>query len=222
MNTRPLATVLLIFALAGLGCNAVSLLRPTPTPTRTPTLTPSSTPIPTSTPTPTHTFTPTPTPLPGLISVAPTLSELPDGFSFIQLPTESQEGIVSYRLVHKQGFQIIVGVNMLLPTTEAQNSMDIFLLNPEVLFLFLGQGLGGSGFQNIQPIAGLDTYGEISAGYTSTVKVSDITFTADAWLMRKGSVGVLVLSLYPKGKRPIISIQQLAEILNRRVNVVIP
>lgn len=221
---RSTSIVLVIFALVSLGCSAVPLLQPTPTPTQTPTVTPSPTPTftPSPTPTLTPTFTPTPTPLPDIASIVPDLADLPEGFSEIQPVTTVEEGVVGYAFGHEKSLQIISGANMLLLKEETKSSMDVFVENPEVLFVFLGQGMGGASFQNIKPIAGMDTYGETSAGYTATTKISGIEFRAEAWLMRKKNVGVVVLSMYPKGVQPTISIQQLAQILTQRVNALVP
>lgn len=203
--------------LSSLSCMAASALLPsTPTPTATETLTPTLTPSPTLTPTPTLIPTPTLTPTPDFSSAELQLSDLPPGFSALAYPTGSADPSLKwFEYGDSLPLQIIVGAVQPLKQND-QFDFDTMIKNPDLLLQSINAGAGKTVIKNLKPLSGLDRFGDASNGFTGVTTSYGITLQVDIFIMRKGSTGVLLLSMYPRGEEPIVSIVDLATILNKR------
>ena len=181
--------------LLSLNCMAASaLFPPTPTPTYTPTQTPTATPPPTPTFTPTVTLTATP----DISSAQLELSDLPPGFRPLSFPTDADPNLKWFAYGDSSPFQVILGaVEPLGP--DDQFDFDALIENPDLLLQSINASAGTAAIKSLKPISGLDQFGDASNGFTGLTTSHGITLNADLFLMRKGRVGVFVISMYPRG-----------------------
>ena len=209
----PIVLALIVLLFSSLNCMAASaFFPPTVTPTATFTQTPTVTPSPTPTLTPT--FAPTPTP--DISSAELQITDLPAGFSTLSYPTGSADPSLKwFEYGDSSPLQIIVGAVQPLKQND-QFDFDTMIKNPDLLLQSINAGAGKTVIKNLKPLSGLDQFGDASNGFTGVTTSNGITLQADIFLIRKGSVGVFLLSMYPKGQEPAISTLDLAKILNQR------
>jgi hypothetical protein len=177
------------------------------TPSRTPTLTPS----PTATFVPTH----TPAPVPDYVQADLVLADLPPGFqAFPGLPTPDAD-TSSFSWGYSSG--AIFGYTFHLSRLSDRYNWDAVLSNPSFFLKFLSLQFSSTDIKNLQPSPGLDHYGARSAGYTALWDM----FAANIFAIRNGPVGMVVVTWYPKGDKPPLSLAQLAAIVDKRLSAAV-
>lgn len=209
-----------------LGCNLVSNLIASPTPTvtstaaltLTPTSTATSTPTvtPTTTPTPTKTRRPTSTPTsgPDLSNVILQLSDLPGGFEPVEDldPPEVPdfETVGGYAYAIPDPLQLIIGSTFLLDRSD-RLQFDIAAKNPDLIKEFIGATLNE--FTDAGTLQ-FEDLGDTSGGFSGIVTYEDISFNMDFILVRRGSLGIFLETLYLPGSTPLITIEELGRIMD--------
>jgi len=213
MIRKPVLIIpaLIVVLLLSVNCMAASaLFTPTPTPTST------FTPTPTATPTLLPTFTITPTP--DISSAELKLSDLPSGFTPLSPPANSDfPGMKWFEYGDPSPFQAILGAVTPLQQND-RFGFDATIKNPDLLLQSVNARNNQAPIKSLKPVSGLDKFGDMSGGYTGLTARNGIKFDVDIFLMRKGSVGVLVVSMYLHEQGPVISIGDLASILDKRAS----
>ena len=95
---------------------------------------------------------------------------------------------------------------------------DAMMKNPDLLLQAINGTSSSNQVKNLKPISGLGNFGDASAGLNGLMTSQGVTLQTDLFIMRKGSIGIFVISFYPQGQEPVMSIVDLAKILNQRAS----
>ncbi|MBN1305455.1 MAG: hypothetical protein JXA13_13535 [Anaerolineales bacterium] len=183
------------------------------------TVTSTATARPTRTPVPTRTPKPTSTPV-QLVDISGVVLDLEDLHSSFRVCSDRELGIegdtedlVSYNFKYDAGHNFIYAWTERLPKEVDRNYVDIVIEDAERL----------PGYINLDedplkmtPIKELSDLGDASVGVRMIIGDSDYKENLDFFLMRRDMIVVQVLVVYPDGTRPMVNIQELAQILERR------
>jgi hypothetical protein len=213
----------LVVGLLATGCGVVAVdptpTLPAPTATPTPTVTPEPTPTVTATIEAVSVSTPTPLNLPPLSPLALAPEDFPVGFervnpldygfdpedlSFQQF---SVDEVFAY--VHPEAEQAVVGLRVNLDTWAEDLGWQLVVANPQVLVeVFLPQ----ADVQASQPapLSGLDGIGEHAGGFAMTAQSQGIAASVEVVIFDREGIGAMLISLYPDGRIPVISTDELA------------
>lgn len=100
---------------------------------------------------------------------------------------------------------------------EERISFDLMLNNPDTLIEALAFQSNDAKFTNILPISGLDSYGEASAGFIADTDLQGVKVVAEFFIMRNKNLGVFLMNFHRPSKPAVISIEELARILDGKV-----
>jgi hypothetical protein len=194
------------FALVSLACNAQNSLLATPTPA--------------ATFTPTATLTPTLLPMPDFKNAV--LKSADFSADFRVLPNLPPNGVnqASYGFINAKKFQIIYGSSVPILSEQDNLGFEVMVNNPDMLMKATETETKVE-LKNIKTISGMDRFGDISSAFTAKTNIKNIPVQADFFIMRKGTLGTIVFSVYKIGSIPTISIQEIAKKLESRFNVVL-
>jgi hypothetical protein len=202
-------------------CSPGQILGPTVTPSPTSTSTPTSTPTATATltPTPTLTATPTQTPKPDLSGAVLSLADLPEGFEEVSatemglktedLATAFFEPDRVFVFIRPEPLQMVFGVNYLLATSSQRTLFDVNLADPELTLPQTVAALGAANVRGERALEGMEDIGDKQLGMTMVSTVQGIPLQLDILLFRRESVGIMLFSMVPEGKKPSISIHEM-------------
>lgn len=213
-----IAVCMILFATSG--CVVPAIFPPTVTPTPTSTSTPTLTPTVTFTPSPTSTLTPTatltPTPAPEFILAALQVSDFPSNAIEVPIPIHSggNDKWFSYAF---QG-EIFFGFTAPLDSDRAIVNFDLVIGNAQLFSSFLALQFPKATIKNVKRYPGLDHFPDQSNAFTALFVAEKDTFKADIFVIRKGSVGSMVLGLYRDSATPSMSIEDLASMVSNKVS----
>ncbi len=192
---------------------------PTATSTNTPTPTATSTPTPTPTSTPTSTPTVTPTPTPDILEATSlTIDDLPPGFEDMpssqlkDMQKQLPEGATGFGFMDQENFTMILGFIIPVETSADQSSFDAAM--PQFTKLY-ATVVGAD--QNTKDLTGIDSIGESRAGITAVGPLYSISMRWDIITFRRRSEVVMLIVGYDDTKKPDISIQDLAQLMDERM-----
>jgi hypothetical protein len=196
-------------------------ITPTFTPSATPTHTPTPTPTVTLTPTPTDTPTITPTPTPVLMALALTLDDLPAGFeSFDEanmrnmrksMPVDSYV----FGFSDDTNSQVITGFLLPYPSRAAQAGFDNTL--PQLVDATLAAMGIKTGSKLLR---GFEDVGDARLAKTAAIKSGAFALRVEVVAFRRGAVGVLLAIVYSDGEKALLSLPELAQLLDKRISQV--
>src|SRR5579859_7341925 len=220
---------------------------PTVSPTATLSPTPTASPTFTASPTSTFTASPTrvPTATPDAYADAYLrVSDLPRGFAALTAADRTQMHLTdgelqmglanSFKLADLHNFsgfaygglstsQVIVAYLVYPLTPAEQSSMDVVLSDPSIFAKFMAAGLTqrsqGSGVTSrVSPLAGMNKFGDMSAGITISLAGSDGTkVRMDLVAVRLAEVLEFCNTYYRDGVHPAAAIGDIARLLDTRV-----
>jgi len=218
-------------------------LSPTPTASPTFTASPTATASPTSTFTASPTRVPTATP-DAYADAYLRVSDLPRGFAALTAADRTQMHLTdgelqmglanSFKLADLHNFsgfaygglstsQVIVAYLVYPLTPAEQSSMDVVLSDPSIFAKFMAAGLTqrsqGSGVTSrVSPLAGMNKFGDMSAGITISLAGSDGTkVRMDLVAVRLAEVLEFCNTYYRDGVHPAAAIGDIARLLDTRV-----
>lgn len=144
------------------------------------------------------------------------LVDLPSGFSAGFAPTDPNDPSTRYyEYENPSPFQVIVGaVGPVTPRN--QFAFDALMKNPDLLLQSINAKSNLSQMKSFKQVSDLDDFGDVSDGFTGRMTTQGVTLQTDMFIMRKGVVGVFVVSMYSPGRKPAVSILDLANILDKR------
>jgi hypothetical protein len=182
-------------------------------------------------------YTPVPT-----IDLSPVLlkiDDFPPGFTLLDSAAEQQIGVTQDKVAGTfQGmfvqarstnyfaflnpastsYQLVFGT-LFSPLTEKESAaFDQEMNDPAKATQSFTVGAGS----NAELIAGASALGEKSIGFTFTTQANSITLRSDELMVRRGSVVILLISMYQDGTTPDIDAISLVTILDGRLKDALP
>ena len=190
-----------------------------PTPTSTPS------PPPTHTPTPTQTLAPTT--IPRLTDTALPVRDLSSLITADDVPKDFEMaaggplflGIVpieeTFAFYDQVVREAIIGSAMLVPSQQDKMNFDALVLNKASFMFFVLSQIES----DLEPEGPLDIgeVGDISYAYAAVESGSENQFHWDAVIFRRNDVGVIVAYLYLVGNEPVLSLDEIATILDNHI-----
>jgi hypothetical protein len=202
----------------------------TPAPTNTPVIPPTRI-IPTTTPTPTQ------APLPSLSAVKLVAKDLPAGFQEVSADNLKKMGLsedalgAAFRSVGTQArvqnlaafqqiqrYQIVLSFLIYPLNASERTVVQTQLTNPDAALATYGEALvGPAGAAKAKPLAGADKFGDRSAGFTTITTMLGVNVRADAVMVLRGSVVLVVMEFLPEQVPALISTADVAKIMDTRL-----
>ena len=169
-----------------------------------------------------------------LTAVTLKIDDFPPGFAQLDSITQQQIGIsqdtvaamfqgmfsqarpqndFAFINVESASYQLVFG-NLFFPLTATESAaFDQELNDPTKAMRNFTSGLGA----NAGVLPGADALGEKSIGFTFTTPANSITLRSDMLMVRRGSVVIILITMYQDGAKPDIDAISLATILDGRL-----
>lgn len=174
-----------------------------------------------------------------LTAVTLKIDDFPPGFTALDTATEQEIGITQAKVAGmfqgmfaqartvnyfaflnptSDSYQLVFGTLFSPLTVKEGAAFDQELDDPTRAKQSFTSGLGG----NAEVLSGTGGLGEKSIGFTFTTPANSITLRSDLMMVRRGSVVILMITMYQDGVMPNIDAISLATILDGRLKEVSP
>jgi hypothetical protein len=175
-----------------------------------------------------------------LSAVILNVNDFPPGFTGLDTATEQEIGITQAKVSGmfqgmfsqasisnyfaflnpaSDSYQLVFGTLFSPLTVKEEAAFDQELNDPARAKQSFASGLGGG---NAEVLAGTGGLGEKSIGFTFTTPANSITLRSDLMMVRRGSVVILLITMYQDGVTPDIDAISLATILDGRLKDALP